>query len=299
MDTLIEQFNAEGVNRGERTRQWYSDRIKKYLQFLAEEQTTLEATTAATLKRFFADMRQHGFSWSTRNGTHTALSVFYEWLVLRDHIEANPFEAETIPRPKKPRRLKPELHLSSVQVVLDVLAQVDSKEAKRDAALILIMVDGGLRRMEAVGLNVCNVNLGTGKVSVLVAKNDDQRWTLVRPVTRQALKMWLSLHPTPAPREPIFISLKGQTSGQRLSERRVNGILTKWSNEAGLNVPLRPHDLRRLFVTTFADRGGGLSIIQSLVGHSNIETTEGYINTNEGEIILQHTKNAPGNFLDF
>lgn len=299
MDKLIDQFNAEGVNRGERTRQWYAARLKQYFTFLELEQTVLHQATAATVKRFFASMRQDGYSWSTRNGCHTALNIFYDWLVLRGHIQKNPFRVETIVRPKKPKRIKPQLSLSSVQVVLDVLGQSDTREAKRDAALILIMVDAGIRRMESVHLNVSNVNLETGRVDVLIAKNDDQRWSLVRPVTRNALKRWLQVHPHRMPRQPLFVSLKGKTANKRLSERRVNGIMTKWSNEAGLMQPLRPHDLRRLFITIFASNGGGMNIIQELVGHANIETTEGYIIPNEGETIIQHAQYAPGNFLNF
>lgn len=296
---LIEQFNAEGTDRGERTRQWYAARLKHYLDYLEIEQATLQTATAAHVKRFFADLRQQQFSWSTRNGCYTALSVFYEWLTLRGHVQENPFQAEVIKRPKQPKRIKPQLKLGSVQVVLDVLAQYETQEAKRDAALILLMVDGGVRRMEAVHLNISNVNLETGRVDVLVAKNDDQRWTLVRPITRNALKRWLQVHPRRAPRQPLFVSLKGATANKRLSERRVNGIMSKWSNEAGLMQPLRPHDLRRLFVTVFSSNGGGINIIQELVGHANIETTEGYIIPNEAETIIQHSKHAPGNFLTF
>ena len=298
IEQLIENFNAEGYDRTQITRDWYSARLKRYLEFLHNNCVKLEQSGPAHVKQFLACLHQQGFSWSTRNGSRTALLVFYRWAVNRGYTEINPFEVETIKRPRKPRRIKDTLELGTVQLVLDTIRNHDNIQAKRDYALILLMIDTGIRRMEAVGLNIGNINLERSAISILIAKGDNQRGGYINHATKLALEQWLATHPHKKPNYPLFISLRGPTMLKRLSERTVNTIFTAWSNEAGLVKPVKPHDLRRLFATIFASSGGGMNILQDLLGHENMETTMGYIITGEQEKQRQHTRHSPLNFLN-
>lgn len=300
MDTnqLIDKFNAEGFDRTQITREWYSARLKRYLEFLHDNNIKLNQSGPAQVKQFLASLHEQGFSWSTRNGSRTALSVFYRWAVNRGYTKINPFEVETIKRPRKPRRIKESLELGAVQLVLDTIRNTDNLQAKRDYALILLMIDTGIRRMEAVGLNIGNVNLERSSISILIAKGDNQRGGYISQATKHALEQWLAIHPRNKANFPLFISLRGPTMLKRLSERTVNTIFTAWSNEAGLTKPVKPHDLRRLFATIFASSGGGMNILQDLLGHENMETTMGYIITGEHEKQRQHTRHSPINFLN-
>lgn len=296
---LIDEFNAEGIDRSQITRDWYAARIRRYLEFLAAEGTPLTVAGPAEVKRFLGSLREQNLSWSTRNGSHTALLVFYEWLVARGHVERNPFEAENIRRPRRPRRIKRDLSLASLQAVLDAAASDDSPMAIRDYALLILLADTGMRRMEVVGLNVGHINREKRTIAVLIAKGDNQRNGYLKAATIRAVERWLAIHPQGRKKTaPLFISLTGRSAGQRLSARRVNGILARWSREAGLEERLHPHDVRRMFATVFSSTGGGMNILQELMGHEDMETTMGYIMTGEDEKRRQHDRHSPLNFLN-
>lgn len=293
-EELIEAFNDES-DRCQKTREWYVHRIMKYVEFVRDENLQLKSSEPATVRRFLSSLKKNDYSWSTRSGSHIALKSFFRWLVQRDYIEKNPFDIEAIKFPKKPRKIKEVVSLVSVQAVIDAMREDDSAMARRDLALLLIMLDGGLRRMEAANLDIKNVDLESGRVAVLIAKGGNQRWSMVEHPTKKAIRSWLSVHPNPNRDEPLFITFK--RGYHRLSERRVNGILTRWSEVAKLSKPIRPHDMRRLFATHFSQSGGGSRILQEIMGHENLETTEGYIINNEHEIKRQHRQFSPINAL--
>jgi len=299
IDHLIDSFNAEGIDRVERTRDWYATRIRGYLEFLAGEGTAIHLAGAADIKRFLATLRKQNASWSTRNGTHTALRVFYRWLVDRGYVEVNPFEVEQIERPRKPRKIRILPPMAAVPNVINVMDEDDSARAQRDMAMLLVLLDAGLRREEVTQLDIRNVNLATGRIAVLIAKGENQRFGYIEQPTIQIVTRWLDVHPRPEPKHPLFVALEGPTKHKRINPRTVNRILKSWSDKAGLVDHLRPHDLRRLFGTIFSQTGGGSKVLQDLMGHANLETTEGYIINTEGECRRQHKRHSPVNLLDF
>ncbi len=302
IDKLIEAFNAEGIDRVEETRIWYANRLRRYLKFLHDESTELSVSGPSEVLRFLAQLRAENASWSTRNGSHTAIQVFYRWAVSRGYAECNPFEVEEIKRPRKPRKIHVPVSLASVQATLKLIQadiQAGKTQAYRDYALILLLIDAGLRRVEAVKLDIRNIDLVTGSVAVLIAKAENQRWAYIETLTIKAIENWLSVHPKRHEKKgPLFIALRGKNKYKRLEEKSVNYLLRSWSDRAGLMRHLRPHDLRRLFATVFAQSGGGMNVLQELLGHQNLETTEGYIITSEDEIRRQHRKYTPLNLLN-
>lgn len=296
--SLLDGFDAEGYDRVQITRRWYICRLKPYLKFLETEGIALTEAGPGEVKRYFTSLRDAGFAWSTRNGTHTALDVFYRWLVARGHVPQNPFEMETTKRPRKPERIRELVELEVLQTLFDTIRSNESMMARRDYALILLIFDTGLRRTEAASLNISGVNMKRRQISVRIAKNNNQRKVPCKEPVLQALQDWLAVHPNRAG-DHLFVALKGKTKGYQLSSGRVNGILERWIQKAGLQGPhhVTPHDLRRAFAIYFSDTGGDMFVLQDILGHKQIETTKEYVINTGRRIQMQHEEHSPLNLL--
>ena len=297
--SLLEAFNAEGYDRVQGTRQWYAWRLKPYLEFLEKGRIALADSGPVEVKRYLTTMLDAGYARSTRNGTHTALQVFYEWLVAREHVQKSPFEMENIRRPRKTQQVQYLIELEALQTLFDTIRADDSPMARRDYAIILLLFDTGLRRTEAASLRISDVNIKQGQIIVRVAKNDNQRRVPFQEPTLLAIQAWLDVHPNKDENQ-LFVALKGKNKGRKLSSRRVNGILERWILEAGLDGPNRvtPHGLRRAFATYFSDTGGDMFILRDILGHKEIETTKGYVINTGRRIQMQHKKHSPLNLLN-
>ncbi len=143
---LLKAFSNEGHDRILITREWYEHRIKPYLQFLEIEGVSLVNSGPSEVKRYLTTLTDAKLSWSTRNGTHTALK---NWLIARGHVQQNPFAMETIKRPRKTKQVKNLVELETLQTLFDTIRADDSFMARRDYAIILLMFDTGMRRTEA------------------------------------------------------------------------------------------------------------------------------------------------------
>lgn len=145
----------------------------------------------------------------------------------------------------------------------------------RDAALIACLYGAGLRRSEAVSLNLANYNAETGELTIKGAKGRKDRLAYATNGLADALDDWLrtrSCEPG-----PLFFSVNkgGRIVTRRLTDQAVLHILRKRGAEAGV-APFSPHDLRRSFVSDLLDAGADISTAQQLAGHSNVQTTARY-----------------------
>jgi integrase/recombinase XerD len=223
---------------------------------------------------------------------HTALDVFYEWLVTRSHIQKNPFQIEEIKRPRKTTKIQELIELEVLQTLFDTLRRDDSVMARRDYALILLLFDTGLRRTEAASINISDVKFDRGNIIVRKAKRDNDRIVPFNEPLQKVLQNWLDVHPNKNS-DNLFVTLRGEFKG--LSPRRVNGILVRWLRIAELKngEQVTPHGLRRAFATYFSDSGGDMFILKDILGHSKIETTKAYVINTGKRLKQQHQKYSP------
>ncbi|RMG96819.1 MAG: hypothetical protein D6706_09555 [Chloroflexi bacterium] len=297
--SLLEAFYEEGYTRVKLTRDWYTWRIRPFLSFLEAEGIALADTGPSEIKRHFARLVDEGYSWSTRNGSYTALSVFFRWLVARGLVERSPFDVEEIKRPRKTARVQYLVEIEELQKLFDTIRAEDSVLARRDYALILLMFDTGLRRAEAASLKISDIRMKQNLIVIRVAKNNNQRIVPCQTITIDAVERWLEVHPT-KDEGHLFVALRGKSYGKPLSGRRIHGILASWLEKAGIEDSCRitPHSLRRAFATYFSDAGGDMFVLRDILGHKGIETTRLYVINTQKRIQLQHTKHSPVNLLD-
>lgn len=177
--------------------------------------------------------------------------------------------------PKMPRLLPETLTVVEVEALLAAAG-----EGERDRALLELLYAAGLRVSEALGLDLEDLSLEGGFVRV-VGKGDKERLVPVGEIALDALRAWidgqraalLSIgHVVPARGGPLFLGERGR----RLGRQQAWGIVKRAATASGLGDRVSPHTLRHSFATHLLEGGADLRVVQELLGHASISTTQLY-----------------------
>jgi integrase/recombinase XerD len=184
--------------------------------------------------------------------------------------------------PRQPRHLPETLTVEEVSRLLDAALEPepDAPVAIRDRALLELLYAAGIRISEALGLDDDHVSLDGAFVRV-IGKGDKERLVPVGDVAVEWLRRyadevrprWIAVgHGTPPPRGPLFLSARGR----RLGRQAAWSIVRRAARVAGLGDRVSPHTLRHSFATHLLEGGADLRVVQELLGHASITTTQLY-----------------------
>jgi len=164
--------------------------------------------------------------------------------------------------------------LSSGEIGALLAACPDTPSGHRDAALVALLYSGGLRRSEAVGLDLEDYDQDSGELRVR-GKGNKERLLHVRNGAAEALSDWLAVRGEAE--GPLFCPVRkdGTVELRHMTSQAVYALLRRLAKAAGVK-PFSPHDLRRSFVSELLDRGADIATVQKLAGHANIQTTARY-----------------------
>lgn len=161
-----------------------------------------------------------------------------------------------------------------VSRLIDACMRDTSPAGARDLALVALLGSGGLRRSEATSLDLSHFDEEAATLRVR-GKGDKERLVYLGRESLRAIHVWLNVrgHIT----GPLLcpVSKAGDVEQRRLSDQAVYNALRKRAKEARVRA-FSPHDLRRTAITNMLDRGGDLSVVQDIAGHSSISTTKIY-----------------------
>lgn len=226
---------------------------------------------AQDIRAFAAACHRQGLAGRSIQRRLSAVRGLYEYLLREGRIGHNP--AQDIRAPKGERRLPGVLDVDQ----MDRLLSIDTRQplAVRDQALMELMYSSGLRLSELTGLDLPDLDLDAGLVSV----TGKGRKTRVVPVGRKAktaLSLWLEVRrdllPPGSELRALFIS----RGGRRLAARSVQQRLDQWARRQGMEGRVHPHMLRHSFASHLLESSGDLRAVQELLGHADISTTQVY-----------------------
>ena len=203
----------------------------------------------------------------------SALRSFFDWLVLEGERPDNP--CDRIDAPKLGRYLPEVLSVEEVCAILDSV-DVSSGDwrALRDRAILEILYGCGLRVSEACSLQISHVYLKEGFVRV-VGKGDKERLVPLGEIAADAFAAYLAARPAPA--EPAFDDIAFlNKNGRPLSRVAIFNLVKKQALIAGVNKEISPHTFRHSFATHLIENGADLRVVQEMLGHESILTTEIY-----------------------
>lgn len=211
---------------------------------------------------------------------------FFDWLVMEGDRKDNP--CDPIDSPKLGRYLPEVL---SVEEVTSIIDSVDTSKwnGKRDRAVLEILYGCGLRVSEAVGLKISNVYLEEGFVRV-VGKGDKERIVPMGEMASEAVKEYLAARPEPAsPQYDDILFLN--RFGKAISRVALFSMVKRQAMAAGVNKEISPHTFRHSFATHLIENGADLRVVQEMLGHESILTTEIYTHIDSStwqRAILEH-----------
>lgn len=258
----------------------YRTEIEEFFAFLRREGVKDWAgVDRLVLRRYLAWLQAEGYARTSIARRVFELRSFGRFLAREQILEVSPFQAMSAP--KTPQRLPEYLDIGEVQRLLNAPAS-DSPQGLRDRAILELLYASGMRVSELTGLNVGDVDCERGQVMV-TGKGDKERLVLMGEPAQRALKRYLTEGRSqfirkqgPAPRALFLNRL-----GSRLSDRSVQMILEKYRKRAGLKKKVTPHTLRHTFATHMLDGGADLRVVQELLGHALLSTTQVYTHVSQ------------------
>lgn len=228
---------------------------------------------------------------NTKRRKLITMKMFTEFLMDNQHIEEMKIPNTSV---RKERNLPKTLTLSEVEKLLEAVSvSRESKKKKRDqirdAAIIEVMINLGLRISEVSNMNLRDYDMTDGKV-VIHGKNRKERVLfLINGEARTIVNDYLAVRDQYSPKvEDAFFLNK---YGERLSIFGIENIFFKYRNIAQINQHSTPHYLRHSFATELLNNGANLRDIQELLGHSSISTTEIYTEVSsirKKEVLLKY-----------
>ena len=221
------------------------------------------------VRTFASASYRRGLSSRTIQRRLSAARTFYRYLLREGHARKNP--VQSVSAPKSPKRLPENLDADRMARLLDIPGE--GPLVARDRALLELLYSSGLRLAELTGLNLGDLDLQEGTVSV-TGKGDKDRIVPVGRHAREALAAWLRERAALAASDEtaIFVSQRGT----RLRPRSVQARIDYWAKRQGIDTRVYPHLFRHSFATHLLESSHDLRGVQELLGHANISTTQVY-----------------------
>lgn len=294
MNVIIDEYLSHlRIERGSaaRTVEAYSRDLADYLAFLQQEGVTeVDAITRTTLLDYEADLHGRGYRPSSIKRRISVVKGLHKFAVREGFTKKN--VADALPLPKVPEKLPDVLSVSQVSALLDPLTAADPATL-RNRAMLELLYGCGLRVSELCGLDLASLHLEEGFLRV-VGKGSKERIVPISGAALESLNRYLEEgrasyfkagRPMPA---AVFLNVRGS----RLSRQTVHRIVA----EAGLCIGcknLHPHSLRHSFATHMLQGGADLRVIQEILGHSDISTTQIYTHIDRTHLRAEYLSAHP------
>jgi integrase/recombinase XerC len=304
----------------------YESDLSQFITFVAAHLNRRRPDLVASdfnhlnIRAFLGDLHKRGNTRASAARKLAAIRTFGKYLRREGAIDGDP--AALVGTPKREERLPAHLGESEMSRLLDV-PDTSSPLGRRDRAILELFYASGLRLSELVGVGLEDVNL-SGRVVRVLGKGGKERIVPFNRSTEAAIRAWLkdreqivvaatggpstSSGPSRAPSrggwrlaaggvgkrakrsaEPLFLNYQGG----RLSTRSVDRLVRKYVAACSTRFGISPHALRHSFATHLLERGADLRVIQELLGHARLSTTQRYTHVNATQLLDAYRKAHP------
>lgn len=232
--------------------------------------------------------QRKAYSKSSISRKLAAVRAFFGWLTRIGQLAVNP--AELISSPKQEQRLPFHLNIDQAVTVLEAPERAGelAPHRLRDVALLELLYSSGLRVSELTGLNVGDIDYGSGMVRVL-GKGSKERIVPVGSKALSAISRYLEQRERPDESAPLFLGARGG----RIHRRTVAALVSRWSGPVNTFRTVTPHTMRHTFATHLLEQGADLRSIQELLGHASLSTTQKYTHVGLDQLLAVYDKAHP------
>ncbi|MCB1738106.1 MAG: site-specific tyrosine recombinase XerD [Gammaproteobacteria bacterium] len=279
------------IERGlaDNTLKAYRSDLGKLADWLATRDIALEQAARADLLEYLGLRARAGMHARSSARLLSALRRYYRWLLREKRIETDP--TAQIDSPRLGRPLPKSLTEEDVEALLDA-PDLDDVLGLRDRAMLEVLYACGLRVSELVALRIDELNTRQGVVRV-VGKGGKQRLVPLGEVALDWLARYLNearpelLRGRPTP--DLFPTRRGHA----MTRQAFWQLIKRYAKTAGIDKPLSPHTLRHAFATHLLNHGADLRVVQMLLGHSDLSTTQIYTHVARERLKQLHQSHHP------
>ncbi|MBU1888002.1 MAG: site-specific tyrosine recombinase XerD [Candidatus Omnitrophica bacterium] len=293
MHTLIDEFLSYlSVERGlsNNTLISYKRDLRKFFNYLkAMRIASIEKVSRHNITSFMLDEKDKGLSASSISRELACLKSFFKFLLRENKIKDN--ITGVIESPKLWKKLPDVLSLDEVEAILKT-PNIRDVAGARDKASIELMYATGMRVSELVNLKMDDLNIEVGFAKCF-GKGGKER---IVPFGRKAKESILRYLEKSRPRllkKKVSNALFLTRLGRAMSRQTFWKTIKKYTREARIKKNVTPHSLRHSFATHILERGADLRIVQEMLGHADISTTQIYTHVNKDRLKSIHKKFHP------
>ncbi len=254
------------------TLQSYSRDINQYKDYLETNKINYLKVDNEQIKEYLNYLQEIGKKTSTISRNLASIRSFYQYLIRIKKIRRDP--TENIQSPKVAKRVPSVLTSQEVELLLDQPKDVDLK-GTRDKAMLEVAYATGMRVTEIISLNIEDVNVEEGFVTCRAVGK--QRTIPLGSLSIKALKEYIEEARPIMIRDENEKSLFVNVNGKRLTRQGFWKIVKFYKEQAHISKDITPHVLRHSFATHLLQNGADLKAIQTMLGHSDISSTQVYM----------------------
>jgi len=257
-----------------------SKNIKGFFTFLKEKGLkSLDEVDRTILRDYLVYLMEQGVVKASIARKLSAIRSFCRYLLREGVMSINPI-ADTS-SPKLDKRLPSFLTIAEMERLLQT-PDLSTPMGQRDRALIELLYAAGIRVSELANLDMGQVNLNANEIRVW-GKGSKERVVLIGEPAAEALSAYLNQGRPKLRGKKKGSALFVNRYGKRLSERSIQKILQKYACLAGIDKRIHPHLLRHTFATHLLDGGADLRVVQELLGHANLSSTQIYTHVSQSQ----------------
>ena len=263
-------------NYSKKTFENYDRDINKFFRFLKEYKINdIKKITKETIRLYFLKQKNNNISNRTLGRYYSSLNSFFIYSIEHEYIESNPLKF--IDYPKYTKKVPEYIYESQLEKLLNEKTSENIEIELRNKLIINLLLDTGVRVSELVNIKVFDIDIEERIIKVF-GKGSKERFVFFTSKTKEILVTYLSKRNEKAIVDNLLINYKGE----KLTERSVQKIIKLVGEKIGLDI--HPHLLRHTFATDLLNKGADIRMIQELLGHENLDTTQIYTHVSNSRV---------------
>lgn len=295
MDELTQQYiDYLIIERGlsDNSLASYSADLAQYITFLEKNKiNSLDAVDTTVILAWLIDLTKKGLSAKSRARHLITIRGLYKFLIIEKKLARSPVKDVDIP--------KIGLALPKIMTIKEVAALLNAPDIRkprdlRNSAMMEIMYGAGLRVSELILLRLQDINLDANFVRVM-GKGAKERIIPIGSPARRITQKWLREGRPFLTKKVSTPYLFAARAGKPMTRQSFWKIIKKYALAAGISRSITPHTLRHSFATHLLEGGADLRSVQTMLGHSDISTTQIYTHISREYLVKMHQKYHPRN----
>lgn len=262
----------------------YVEDLKQFIGYLKEyeEKDDIETVDTMSIRSFLGFLNKKEISKRSINRKLSTLRSFYKYLTKFSIVAQN--YAKVLTSPKFQKDIPTVINQEEVKRIISEIA-VDNLSGIRDRAMIELLFSSGLRASELLSLGEQQIDFAEREIRV-IGKGNKERITFFSKSSSEWIKKYISEKKRDSSKYKKDI-LFANDRGGRLSDRSLRRIVEKYAVSAGIEKEVSPHTMRHSFATYLLNKGMDIRLVQELLGHASISTTQIY--THVSKELLRET----------